>query len=201
MLQQHRILILAIGLMLLAGVVLLITRSIHSPTAGKTPGAFLYDADHATFSHPAPALDVRQRQTFNLGNRIFNTNWVPAADAPKGFDGLGPLYNRASCAACHVRDGRGQPPNEATFSSAQQPLSMLIRVSMAGNAAHGAPNPVPGYGLQINDQSLPSIAPEASVALIWQEIPGAYGDGENLAYAHRRLSFAIQAMAPCQAIF
>ena len=72
-----------------------------------TAGEFLYDANHATFSHPAPALNAKQRQTFNLGNRIFNTNWIADSVVRNGFDGLGPLYNRASCAACHVRDGRG----------------------------------------------------------------------------------------------
>jgi CxxC motif-containing protein (DUF1111 family) len=179
MLRQHRILILAIGLALLAGAIAIV-RNTNLPIARKSSGAeFFYDANHSSFSHPAPALNAIQRQTFNLGNRIFNTNWVPAADAPNGFDGLGPLYNRKSCASCHVRDGRGQPTNDAALSSAHQPLSMLIRISIPGNAAHGAPKPVPGYGLQINDQALPGLAPEASVALIWQEIPGTYGDGEK----------------------
>ena len=185
MLRCRRILILAIGLALLAGVALLMTHTINSRTSDKTAsdntaaGEFLYDANHATFSHPAPALNAKQRQTFNLGNRIFNTNWIADGGVKNGFDGLGPLYNRASCAACHVRDGRGQPPITAALSSAQQPLSMLIRVSIAGKGPHGAPKPVPGYGLQINDQALPGLAPEASVALTWHELPGAYGDGEK----------------------
>ncbi len=180
MMLQRRFLILTIGLALLAGLALLITRNINSPTSHKTTaGEYLYDANHVTFSHPAPALNAKQRQIFNLGNRIFNTNWTAASDAKTGFDGLGPLYNRASCAACHMRDGRGQPPNDATKSSAQPPLSMLIRISIAGNVVHGAPKPVPGYGLQINDQALPGLTPEASVALTWHELPGTYGDGEN----------------------
>ena len=143
---------------------------------------FLYEADHVSksFSQPAPALNAAELQTFNLGNRIFNTNWIPASDSVSAFTGLGPLYNRASCAACHVRDGRGQPPNGASISAVNPPpLSMLIRISLPDSGARDAPKSVPGYGLQINDQALPGVPPEARVALVWQEISGAYGDGEK----------------------
>ena len=141
-----------------------------------TAGNFLYEANSkiATFSQPAPALSAQEQQTFNFGNRIFNTNWMPTSAAASAFAGLGPLYNRASCAACHVHDGRGQPPMDA-----QRPLSMLIRISIAGNSAHDAPKPVPGYGLQINDQGIPGVAAEARVALVWQETSGTYNDGEK----------------------
>ncbi len=174
MLQHPKFLWLALGF---AGIALFIARHNIPPAEPKVAVAeFLYEANSTskTFSQPAPALSANQLQTFNLGNRIFNTNWVPASDSASAFTGLGPLYNRASCAACHPRDGRGQPPGDA-----QRPLSMLIRISIAGPTTHGAPKPVPGYGLQMNDQAIPGVAAEARVALSWQEISGAYGDGEK----------------------
>ncbi len=179
--QHPHTLRFALGLLLLAGIVLFVRYLVISPAnISPTANSFLYEAnsDNKTFSQPAPALNAVARQTFNLGSRIFNTNWVPKSATASAFAGLGPLYNRASCAACHMHDGRGQPPNVMANPAGQQPLSMLIRISMPGNTAHGGPKPVPGCGLQINDQALPGLQPEAHVEIIWQEIAGAYGDGE-----------------------
>ena len=197
MLQRPKLLWRLVGFAALAGVALFLARPVISPAKRKASAAdFLYEANSKSesFSHPAPALNPNQLQTFNLGNRIFNTAWVPASASASAFTGLGPIYNRASCAACHERDGRGQPPNDGAGrgsppndrdgrgpapNDAQPPLSMLIRISIAGRTAHGAPKPVPGYGLQINDQALPGLQAEARVALSWQEISGAYGDSET----------------------
>lgn len=174
--QGARVFWLALGLAVIFGLAATVGHIANAPTPPAVhSAAFLYAASSAsrTFSHPAPALNTAQRQTFDQGNRLFNTNWVPAGAKGSAFTGLGPLYNRSSCVACHVRDGRGQPPNQA-----QPSLSLLIRISLPGIAAHGAPTPVPGYGLQINDQALPGVPPEANVAIAWREIPGLYGDGE-----------------------
>ncbi len=176
MLQRASVLWLALGLAAIFGLTLTVNRRANAPAQpAANPAAFLYAASSAsrTFSQPAPALNATQRQTFDQGNRLFNTNWVPAGTQGSAFTGLGPLYNRSSCVACHVRDGRGQPPNRA-----QPSLSLLIRISLPGKAAHGAPKPVPGYGLQINDQALPGVPPEAQVALAWRKISGFYADGE-----------------------
>ena len=58
-----------------------------------TAGNFLYEATSkiATFSQPAPALTTQELETFNLGNRLFNTNWVPTSASTNAFSGLGPL--------------------------------------------------------------------------------------------------------------
>ena len=49
---------------------------------------------------------------------------IPAS--VKIFDGLGPTFNRNSCSGCHVRDGRGRPPE-----TAGEPMeSMLVRLSL-----------------------------------------------------------------------
>ena len=176
MLQRAKFLWLPLGLAALAGIALFVGHPFNSTAKPMATAAdFLYNANSKsqTFSQPAPALNTQELQTFNLGNRIFNTVWVPAANTNSAFTGLGPLYNRASCAACHQRDGRGQPID------AQRALSMLIRISIPGNGVHGAPKPVPGYGLQMNDQGIPGVPPEARAVLVWQEISGAYGDGEK----------------------
>ncbi len=75
------------------------------------------------FALPAPNISAAELRVFAFGNRLFNTNWVISGSSTKSFDGLGPIFNRVSCSGCHVRDGRGHPPE------AGQPLeSMLVRI-------------------------------------------------------------------------
>lgn len=122
-----------------------------------------------------PTLDAQQLRDFAFGNRLFNTNWVQAGSSTASFDGLGPLFNRVSCSGCHVRDGRGRPPEEAG-----EPMdSMLVRVSVPGRDAHGGPLPHPVYGDQIQDRAVPDVAPEARVRLAWSETESRHADGET----------------------
>lgn len=126
------------------------------------------------FAMPAPNLDARQLRDFAFGNRLFNTNWVQAGSSTASFDGLGPLFNRVSCSGCHVRDGRGRPPEPG------EPMeSMLIRISQPGRDDHGGVVPHPVYGDQIQDRAIPGVKPEAKVVLSWEEAGGHYADGET----------------------
>lgn len=133
----------------------------------------------SAFALPAPNLDAKQLRDFSFGNRLFNTNWVIAGSSTASFDGLGPLFNRVSCSGCHVRDGRGRPPEPGEAME-----SMLVRVSVPGKDAHGGPLGHPVYGDQIQDRAIPGHKPEAQVVLTWEEIGGTYSDGE--AYSLRR---------------
>jgi CxxC motif-containing protein (DUF1111 family) len=125
------------------------------------------------FALPAPNLDAGQLRDFAFGNRLFNTNWVETGASTAAFDGLGPLFNRVSCSGCHVRDGRGRPPEPG------EPMdSMLVRISLPGRAADGGPVAHPVYGDQIQDRAIPGVPPEATVLLSWEESGGHYADGE-----------------------
>ncbi|MGQ0529834.1 MAG: di-heme oxidoreductase family protein [Panacagrimonas sp.] len=131
------------------------------------------------FALPAPNLDAKQLRDFAFGNRLFNTNWVQAGSSTESFDGLGPLFSRVSCSGCHVRDGRGRPPEPGEAMD-----SMLLRVSIPGRDAHGGPRAHPAYGDQIQDRAIAGVAPEARVRIEWQEQVGRYADGE--AFSLRR---------------
>ncbi len=131
-------------------------------------------AGQNAFALPAPNISAAELRKFAFGNRLFNTNWVISGSSTKSFDGLGPIFNRVSCSGCHVRDGRGHPPE------AGQPLeSMLVRVSVPGQDAHGGPLHHPVYSDQIQDRSIPGVKPEATVHLTWREHAGRYEDGES----------------------
>lgn len=138
----------------------------------------------AAFALPAPNLDARQLRDFAFGNRLFNTNWVQAGASVASFDGLGPLFNRVSCSGCHVRDGRGRPPEKG------EPMeSMLVRISIPGRSARGGPLPHPVYGDQIQDRAIPGVLAEAIVRLEWEETKGQFADGEGFRLRRPRIAF------------
>jgi len=139
-----------------------------------------------------PPEDLRK---FTFGNRVFNTNWVAAPASVDVFDGLGPVFNRVSCSACHTRDGRGRPPE-----TDGAPLeSMLIRLSLPGSGEHGAPKPVPHYGDQLNEKALPGVPAEGRTVVRFSEHPGKYPDGTAYSLLMPRYEFADLAFGPLPA--
>ncbi|EJK78626.1 di-heme oxidoredictase family protein, partial [Rhizobium sp. AP16] len=65
------------------------------------------------FSQPSANLDLEREENFHLGNALFRKLWVSAPSSTQASDGLGPLFNARSCQSCHIRDGRGHPPDAA----------------------------------------------------------------------------------------
>jgi CxxC motif-containing protein (DUF1111 family) len=120
-------------------------------------------------------MSSERRSDFFVGNSFFKQNWVIAPASTEARDGLGPLYNARSCSACHFKDGRGSPP-----SAPDEPMvAVLIRLSVPGEGEHGGPAPDPTYGGQLQPSAIPGVAPEGKAAVTYEEVPGAYGDGER----------------------
>ena len=105
---------------------------------------------------------------------FFNQAWVEAPASTQHRDGLGPLFNARSCASCHFKDGRGEPPEEG-----EKFLGLLLRASISGISETGAPIPSRKYGDQIQPFALPDIPAEANPIIEYEEIKGAYADGEE----------------------
>ncbi|MCA8906319.1 MAG: thiol oxidoreductase [Rhodospirillaceae bacterium] len=139
-------------------------------TSTRTP-------DHNAFSHPMANLTFADRATFNIGNAVFRRAWVIAPSSTASGDGLGPLYNARACQHCHLKDGRGHPP-EANFPD-DTLLSMLVRLSVPGEAAGDAPLPEPVYGGQLQDLAIPGLAPEGHLWTEWTDIPVELAGGET----------------------
>jgi CxxC motif-containing protein (DUF1111 family) len=131
------------------------------------------------------AVPGRMR-TFQFGNRLFNTNWVQAPGSVKAFDGLGPLFNRVSCAGCHTFDGRGRPPE----NTGDPMESMLVRLSLPGKTERGGPIPHPAYGTQLSDRAIGGVKPEGRAIVTYEEVPGTYGDGSTYSLRKPTISFA-----------
>ena len=50
---------------------------------------------------------IDPRRDFFEGKALFEKSWEPGKPSPSGGDGLGPLYNEASCVGCHHQGGTG----------------------------------------------------------------------------------------------
>jgi CxxC motif-containing protein (DUF1111 family) len=127
------------------------------------------------------------------GRQHFNQKWV-VFPSLGGDWGLGPTFIADRCSGCHVGGGRGRPPD----SAGEQMFSVLVRISIPGVDAHGAPMPHPNYGDQIQNQGLMGqdrdatylgerVKQEANLYLDWEEVPVAYADGEKVALRKPKL--------------
>jgi CxxC motif-containing protein (DUF1111 family) len=90
-----------------------------------------------------------------IGKRLFERNWVSAPSSTKSDDGLGPLYDAPSCAACHAQASSTEVDETST------PPGMVIRL---GNAK-GTGDPV--YGYQLQTRGVAGQMPEANPDLGW----------------------------------
>ena len=124
----------------------------------------------SAFSLPAPNLSPENLDKHLFGDLQFEQSFVkaPAQINP----GLGPLFNNNSCVNCHIADGRGRPP-----APGGQLESMLIRISIAGTGDHNSPNPVPGFGDQLQDKAVFGFQPEGNLITTYSEVSGVYPDG------------------------
>jgi len=144
-------------------------------------------ADREAFSQPLPGLDDEARlERFFKGRGLFRQAWVIAPSQDEAVDGLGPLYNRITCIACHPKNGRGQAPADE-----HAPLrTLLVRLSLPGQDAHGGPRPHPAYGDQLNELGIPGVRGEGRARIHWEERPVQLADGETLSLRQPRLSFS-----------
>ncbi|WP_342650665.1 di-heme oxidoredictase family protein [Pseudomonas sp. REB1044] len=146
-------------------------------------------SDRNAYSMPSANLTPERRLNFSVGNSFFRNPWVIAPSTTTARDGLGPLFNTNACQNCHVRDGRGHPP-EADSNNA---VSMLVRVSIPDQPAYVkeiqrlgvVPEPV--YGTQLQDMAIPGVRPEAKVRVDYSVEPVTFEDGYQVELRRPRL--------------
>ncbi|MEC8025041.1 MAG: di-heme oxidoredictase family protein [Myxococcota bacterium] len=122
------------------------------------------------YIRPAANITEDHEGLFYSGNSLFNRPWVEAPSSVQSRDGLGPLFNARSCSACHLKDGRGKPPE----SPEEAPLGYLLRLSIQGP---DGPLPHPTYGNQLQPFSVGDVRPEATPVVTYTDLSGAYADG------------------------
>ncbi len=131
--------------------------------------ATVFDATSKALGHEVPGMNERDTRVHEIGDNASDQTFV-TAPAPLN-SGLGPIFNNVSCKNCHHNDGKGDPTTGLVTSS------MLIRLSMPGTDANGGDLPVPGYGLQLQDEAVFNVQPEAKVNISYEEQIFTYPDG------------------------
>jgi CxxC motif-containing protein (DUF1111 family) len=144
------------------------------------------DASREAFTHPIGTLNAEERQRFFAGRSLFRQSWVEAPAQDLSIAGLGPLYNRLSCLACHQKNGRGHAPG----SPDERMQSMLVRLSVPGRGPHGGPNPHPAYGDQLNEEGVLGVPGEGRARVTWEESSTTLADGTPVSLRRPRVEFA-----------
>ena len=132
-------------------------------------------ADATAFAEPAPVLTYKQQQTFMRGRQHFNQKWV-IFPSLGGDWGLGPTFIADKCSGCHIGGGRGMMPK-----ADEEPVGVLIRMSIPGTGEHGGVKPHPAYGDQFQNQGLTGkdeynhgkgdrVPPEGTVYIDWEDV-------------------------------
>lgn len=175
-----------------------IWRSNQSGVAIPAPGEALSGGETTrdvlllpSFREPAANLSLDRQVTFYMGRSLFRDVWLVPPTVTTARDGLGPVFNGRSCVGCHIRGGRGRPPE-----SQDEPLSsMLVRLSLPGTDPVTGVVAEPTYGDQLQvfgitltrdhglgreNGALEGDGPvgEGRVAIDYELIPGQFGDGE-----------------------
>jgi CxxC motif-containing protein (DUF1111 family) len=145
-----------------------VDRLSHTPLSGGA--TTIFDATADAFGQPAPNLSTTELVRHVQGDAIFSAPFSANPTAP--FRGLGPMFENVSCEACHAGDGRGRPP------LAGEPFAtLLFRASIPGRGPHGGPNPVPGYGTQIELNAATGFTPMIYASVQYADSNAAFGDG------------------------
>jgi CxxC motif-containing protein (DUF1111 family) len=149
------------------------------------------------FSHSSANITFEEEGTFKLGNGLFRKVWVSSPSSTQASDGLGPLFNARACQSCHLKDGRGHPPEGAADAT-----SMFLRLARAARSdvektayidgkALNFPDPV--YGAQLQDLAVPGLNGEGRMAISYAETPVTLDDGTTVSL--RKPSYSVSSLA------
>ncbi|MBZ9881477.1 thiol oxidoreductase [Mesorhizobium sp. CA10] len=152
------------------------------------------DINRDAFSQSSANITFEEEGTFKLGNALFRKNWVSSPSSTQASDGLGPLFNERACQNCHLKDGRGRPPEGDAGST-----SMFLRLARDADSAeeraaltdHKLLNfPDPVYGAQLQDLAVPGLKGEGRMRVDYQEQKVTLGDGAVVSL--RKPSYTIE---------
>ena len=106
-----------------------------------------------------------------LGKAVFSSQWVAAGTPGATRTGVGPLFNAASCDACHSDGTRGRGPT----GDGPVPVALVIQLESPAAAVGTERRGDPVYGRVLNTAALDGAAPaEGVVTVRYREIGGYY---------------------------
>jgi len=134
-----------------------------------------------SFSQSSANITFEEEGDFKLGNALFRKNWVSSPSSTQASDGLGPLFNERACQNCHVKDGRGRPPQgDAGTTSmflrlAREASSVEEKAALGDRRLLNFPDPV--YGTQLQELAVPGLRGEGRMHVDYQERKVTLADG------------------------
>lgn len=169
-----------IGVVLLGGAALALQPSGEAAADDTAVGGAttVYATGRNAFSFPSANLPDPERTRFAIGNSFFKRNWVQAPASTQARDGLGPHFIARSCGGCHTQDGRGEPPDFKRGLS-DQPVGLLLRLSVPGQDKVGGPLPDPVYGDQFSNFAVRGVTPEGRITIRYEPVRGRFADGTH----------------------
>ena len=130
------------------------------------------------FSQPSSNISFDKQLDFKVGNGLFKKLWVSSPSSTLASDGLGPLFNARSCQRCHLKDGRGHPPEPNDNSN----VSIVVKLGLPINSSYSFDDknaegeiheyltslPEPTYGNQIQDFAVLNNKAEANYEIDYE---------------------------------
>jgi CxxC motif-containing protein (DUF1111 family) len=157
----------------------------ESPGGGATSQESIDNRD--AFSHFSHGIGFEGEGRFKIGNAIFRRFWVSAPSSTQSADGLGPLYNARGCQNCHLKDGRGRPP-QANWPD-EEAVSMFLRLSIPPETdeqrrliAEHRVNVIgePIYGGQLQNVAVKGLDGEGHMHIEYKDVPVTLAGGETV---------------------
>lgn len=156
-----------------------------------------------SFSQFSSNISFAEEETFKLGNALFRKLWVSSPSSTQASDGLGPLYNARACQTCHLKDGRGHPPEGAADATsmflrlAREPRTQAERQAIAAHDVLNFPDPV--YGTQLQDSAVPGLPAEGHMRIDYTEEKVTLADGETVSLRRPHYSVTSLGYGPLDA--
>lgn len=143
------------------------------------------------YSKPIPGLSESERAEFLQGRSLVRQVWTIPPSEELDTSGLGPLYNRISCIACHHANGRGFAPDSINETM----KAMLVRLSVK-SPIDGAIMPHHLYGDQLNEYGVPGVKGEGRAMVRYAEKMITLADGTDIKLRKPDFAFIDLAYGP-----
>lgn len=155
------------------------------------------DISRDSFSQPSANITFEEEGAFKLGNALFRKNWVSSPSSTQASDGLGPLFNERACQNCHLKDGRGRPPQGDTGTTsmflrlARDASNIEEKANLADRKLLNFPDPV--YGTQLQELAVPGLRGEGRMRVDYRERQVTLADGTMVSL--RKPSYSVTDLA------
>ncbi len=123
------------------------------------------------YTFPPDGLTAQEISLHLQGDGAFDQTFVTYPSVQAG--GLGPNFNQNSCVNCHIRNGRGNPPQYSGDPSS----SLFLRVSLEGIGLHNDAIELPGFGTQLQNKAIFGVTPEGQFSISYLPIIETLADG------------------------